>query len=725
MSRTSANAVAPRLTAASSDQLAKALREGRFGAFEAHSDFASCLMPLLKALGWRGNLRHVAEALPHFANTLGLADFRNVLARLGYKTVGRREHVANLDPRLLPCLLVADDGRVLTLLKKSESTVGAFDPTEQQERTFACVDLKGTVYLIAHEDRAQEEIDARQQNWMGQLLRRFRGTIAQLLATTFILNLLALAVPIFIMTLYDQVIPSQSPDVLAYLVIGLAIALAAEAGLRAVRARAVAFMGGRIENIVANESLARILSFSASLTESAPVGAQVARLREFESVRELFTGPLVNLVLELPFLVLFLAVIVILGGPLALVPVVMMGVFALMAVLLGPALKRSISVSSKHRARQHGFLVETITNLRSIKETGAEDVWLERYREISANTAFSHFRTSQISFLFQTLGQATMLAAGAATVALGVLRVLDGAMTVGALIATMILVWRVLSPIQNLFLTLTRFEQIKISIKQINQLMRMPIEEDRREDYKVERRFAGAISFSRVSFRYNSEDEPALLGATFDIKPGELIVLVGPNGAGKSTILSLVAGLYRPQAGQVSVDGLDIRQINPFELRQAVAYVPQESKLFHGTVAQNLRLAEPTASEEALREACAMAGALEDVDALPEGLHTRLGDQSMQRLNSGFRQRLILARAYVKKAPVLLLDEPAQNLDEAGDAYFVEMLKSLKGNATAIMVSHRPSHMRLADRILVFDSGVQIAAGPPEEVLSKLPGGAL
>ncbi len=261
---------------------------------------------------------------------------------------------------------------------------------------------------------------------------------------------------------------------------------------------------------------------------------------------------------------------------------------------------------------------------------------------------------------------------------------------------------------------------------QVNTLMRMGNEEGQPSiSSGSERVWKGSAAFQRVSFRYSQLSEPALLGVSFQARAGEMVAITGPNGAGKSTLLRLLLGLYQPQAGQVTLDGMDIRQLPEVELRRAISYVPQSVRLFHGSIAQNLRLVNPIASDEDMREACRIAGILETIEALDEGFETRVGDQRVWHLNAGFRQKIALARAFIKNSPILLLDEPAQNLDDAGDRTLVEALKSQKGKRTIIMVTHRPSHIRLADRLIVLNQGSLAAMGAPEAVLKEIPGGLI
>ncbi|HLB07242.1 MAG TPA: ATP-binding cassette domain-containing protein, partial [Alphaproteobacteria bacterium] len=258
------------------------------------------------------------------------------------------------------------------------------------------------------------------------------------------------------------------------------------------------------------------------------------------------------------------------------------------------------------------------------------------------------------------------------------------------------------------------------ALRQLDQLMRLPLERDPAAASASRKRFSGRIVFNRVSMRYRSDGEPALLGVSVEVAPREVVAITGTNGSGKSTVLKLIAGLYVPQAGTLSIDGLDLRQLNPIVLRQSVAYVPQVCQLFHGTIAQNLRLSDPTASDEDLRRAAADAHVRHEIERLPNGFDTRIGDQQLEQLPSSFRQRLCLARAYVRRTPIFLFDEATNNLDAEGDAAFMRMLAQLRESSTIVMVTHRPSHMHLADRVLMLDGGLVVAQGAPEAVLKRL-----
>ena len=691
------------------------------GGFNAISDVAACLMPLLRALGWQGHKRHLAEALPHFAESLDIQGLRHVLANLQYESREASIRLRDLDPRLVPCLFQPEYGPAFVVIDAGEGELTIFN---SQTLTVDRLDprrLKGKAYFFTRiEDSKLAATRPGGETWFETTARRFRGLVLQMMAVTFLTSLVAVIVPLFIMTVYDKVVPARSQEMLFFLAFGVLFAFAFEMALRVVRARLLAYVGGRIDLILGKAAFQQVLHLPILMTERATIGAQVSRLKQFESVREFFTGQLANVIIELPFALIFIGVIAIIAGPVAWVPVALMVVFVLIAVFSVPAMRRAIGRSGEARSQKQSFMIEMLSQFRTIKNCAAEPIWSQRYRDLAARSAVANFNTSQVSSVVQTLAQALVMSAGVATIGIGTLQVMAGNMTVGALIACMALIWRILGPLQVCFLSLSRFEQLKLGLRQVNQLMTLKVEREPGRVVERRRTLKGEIAFHRVSLRYTPTSEPALLGVDLEVKAGELIAITGPSSAGKSSLLKLVAGLYQPQAGALLIDGMDIRQLDLGELRDSVAYLPQVCHLFHGTIAQNLRLANPTASDEELSQAVLDAGLLGEIMSLPDGFETRITDQLRSQLPGGFKQRLMLARTYVKNASIYILDEPVSNLDEEGDAALRRKLQSLRGNATVFITTHRPSHMRLADRVVVLSGGRLLAADTPDEILPKL-----
>ena len=705
-----------------SEKLDQHLRLGELGDFRAVSDVAVCLIPLLKALGWRGDLAYLAVALPHFSDQLDVEDLRAVLANLNYTSRPAKTRLGLIDSRLFPCLFIPKSGPAMVVLSRDEAGLAVFRGDTSKISHGESEETQGVAYFFRETATETTDIapEAAPKEWSSGMVRRFRGLLAQMLLVTFFSSLLALAVPLFIMTIYDRVIPAASHDLLLYLAGGMAAALIFDVGLRALRGRMLAYLGGRIDVLLGSAVFQQIMHLPVIMTERATIGSQLSRLRQFDAVREFFTGPLATVVLELPFAIMFIVAIAIIAGPLAWMPIGLIVLFCLLGVLLFPSMRRAVANSSEARARRQVFIIELLSQTRQIKTLAVEPLWSERYREISARTSLTQFKSGQIANIAQTAAQALMLGAGIGTLGLGTLLVVSGDITVGALVATMALVWRVLAPIQMGFLSITRFEQIRSVVRQVNQLMKLDLERAPGSVPNRLRTFRGEITFNRVSLRHSPTADPALLGVHFSVEPGKIVVVTGTNGSGKTSLLRMVAGLYQPLSGTVLIDGLDIRQLDVAELRNAVAFVPQSSQLFHGTISQNLRLANPLATEEEIREAVQDADLMEDIRALPDGFETRLTSQLQRQLPNGFKQRLMLARAYITKSPIYLLDEPGRHLDASGDAALMRKFQDLRGKATVLMVTHRPSHMRLADQIVYLSGGQVLVSGTPEEILPKL-----
>ncbi|WP_245651318.1 peptidase domain-containing ABC transporter [Paramagnetospirillum marisnigri] len=701
------------------EQYEQQLAQNALGGFSAASDLAACLLPLLKALGWKGDPRHVAESLPHFANELDLTGLRNVMATLNYSSRPEMLELETIDPRLLPCLFLPENQPAMVVKAIDDfGNAEVFDSAEASSRSIEPCHLKGIAYFFTN---LGADTAAKPASWFRSVIERFRPLYWQAFFVTLILNVFSLSTPLFTMAVYDKVIGASSLSMLWALSIGVVFALLADAVLREVRARVLAFVGARLDNIMGNNIFQHILALPPGFTERATIGAQVARIKDFESVREFFTGPLATVFMELPFAFFYFAVIAMLGGIIAVVPMIATVIFLIGGYLVLPIVRKNVGIASRAASRRQEFLVETLGKMRAVKLASAEHTWVKRYREMSARAAMGGFKNGVFASLITTLSNILIISSGLATISVGVLGVIDGTMTIGGLIAAMMLVWRVLSPIQTGFTMIQRVEQVRGSIRQIDGLMGIKPERDPKAIVAPLKNVKGRVVFSRVSLRYTNDADPALVGVSFEVEPGEVVAVTGRNGSGKSTVIKLLLGLYQPQAGNIKIDAADIRQIDPIEMRHMMSYVPQTCSLFFGSIAQNLRLANPTATDADIRWACDQADVWDEVAALPRGLETRIGEGSADHLPTSFIQKLSLARGYLKRSPIMLFDEPVNGLDFEGDRTFMQAVENFRGQSTIFMVTHRPSHLRIADRILVFDGGYLRLAGPAEEVRARIP----
>ena len=707
-----------------SELLCDAIREGRVEDIDSISPYAACIIPLLSALGWRSYQRELIEALPHYVDHLDLTDLRNLLVTLGYESDESRVTLEEVSKDLFPALFVSDDNDVWVILEKTENGFMLFDGNKRETSEQDVSSQSGRICLFTdmHPTHALPLKNQNPESWFGDTVSHFKKLIKHLLAMTFILNVIALAVPLFIMVVYDNVIGARSTSSLPYLIGGLSIALCVELVLRVLRSKTIGMVAGRLDYIIGVETLKKLLYLPPQLTERATVSSQLSRLKQFEAVRDLFSGSAASLFLELPFVLFFIVILAMLAGEIAIVPVVMVVVYALLSVIWYPGLSKDLKYAGQARTARQRMLMDTFLGMRELKALGAEESWKESFREVSGQAMAASYKTSMKHSIINSISQSLMTLAGISVLAIGTLKVMNGDITIGILIAVMALLWRVLSPLQGICLSMLQIDQVAQSIKQLNQLMKLTVETVNSKTDLLMPDIRGNVRFNRVSFRYGPKSDAALLGADITISENEFVAIIGENGSGKSTILKLIAGMYRAQSGVLAIDGTDVRQFNAIDLRRMIAYVPQKPSLFKGTIAQNLRLTNPLATNEEIVEAAKEADILDFIEALPDGFNTYVGESSSAKLSASLVHGICLARAYVRKAPILLLDEPAESLDMVSDRRLIKQLTERKGKQTIVMVSHRPSHIMLADRVVVLSQGMVKGAGEPEEVMQALYG---
>jgi len=713
--------ISAKYDASISEEITEALRNDQIQQFNSASPIAACLLPLLEELGWHNYARELLEALPHFSPDIDIGSLRNILVNLGYESSAIKSRIYNIKVDYYPCLFVANNQKVYLLLGKEGKTYEYFDPADNSNHTETLKNIKGTAYVFTDKQNSHSSTEAvNNQNWFYNLLNRFKGMIVHLLVMTAFINIIALAIPLSVMIIYDKVIGSKSLDTLPYLITGIAIVLFADLVLRILRASILGNIAGRLDYLIGVETFKQIVSLPPIFTERSTMMSQLSRLKQFDSIRDFFTGQNAALALELPFVILSLIVLALLGGWIAIIPLIVMALYALMSIFWLPELAKKVQTSGIAKTNKQRMLMQSLTGRHEIKSIGGETVWKERFRESSGEAVMATYKTHLSTGIVHNLSQALMTLAGVAVIGFGSLGVMSGDVSMGALIAIMTLVWRILSPIQSSFLTYSTLQQTWRSIKQIDQLMRLKVEKHSNHASLMLDNLQGSIVLDRISFRYGAEENPALLGVSLSLKPGQSLAICGDTGSGKSTILKVISGMYKPQGGHLSIDNLDIRQLNALDLRRAIAYVPQDTHMFHGSIAQNLRLNNVLATDNDLRNAAKEAGILDAIDQLPEGFNARIGDSKTEQFPPGFKRALSMARAFISPAKIILFDEPGASLDEESDQNFMRQIEIIRKKKTIIMVSHRPSHIRLMDHAIYLSQGSVAFEGSPDEVIKLI-----
>ncbi len=690
-------------------------------AFTLPGGLAPCIPPLLDALGWRGSDVHLAEAMPHLRDKVDLSDLLNVMANLKFGSRSMETQLGALDPRMLPCLFLDNSGHAMVPVKGDGETILVFDLDTESYREVTPDSRRGTAFFFAQVDSRGHSLHRKQTEWFRKVVKRFAKTLRQGLLISFLLSILALTLPLFVMTIYDQMPFFDNNTTLAYIVIGVLVFILSDFGLRLIRSGILSFIGARLGNIVGNEVFRRILYLPPAHTESASIGSQAARIKDFDTVRDFFSGQAFVALLEIPFIVMLVVAMWLLGGSVVFVPLVAIVLFGVLAAIYLPLVKRANEQVAKTGSVRQELVMEMLTKMRAIKQTSTPVMWENRYRQLSAECAANSYRASQLASQINMLTNTLIMGAGVFTMALSVTNVLAKEMTMGALVACMVLVWRVLAPLRSGFVVMLQVERINKSVLQVDRLMNLDIEQHTESLLTLNRELHGNVEFSQVSIRYMSDAHPALLGISFSVSHGEVLAIAGHDGAGKSTILKLIMGLYRPQAGRIALDNTSLRQMDPLSLRRSIGYVPQTPQFFYGTIAQNLRLTNPIAPDGELKDACLRAGVLDEIEALSDGFDTRIGDYQMKLMPVAFLKKLNLARTLVCPTSLLLLDETIERPGFEESEAFIDMLNELRGNVTIITVTNHSGYLKAADKILWLEKGRVRMFGPSEEILPRMP----
>lgn len=632
---------------------------------------------------------------------------------------------SNLHEEGFPLLRYNSKGIVTHVLLGRESEMFNTIDCMRGEYSLESPELLGQGYIfkVIHKtsEEKQEEKQVEQSSghgWFRNMLDRFHAQFTKLFFVSFLLNLFSLIIPILVMITYDRVVAAQASHDLQYLAVGFAVALGVEATLRLVRARHIAWLGTRIDTINTHSIIGQLLRLPASMVERASVASQIARIKSLSEIREFFTGPLFLTCIELPFTLLLLGTLALIGGTLALVPIIAATGYIAFFLVLRAHTRRTMFKAARSHAQLEQATLETFHQMEALRTGAMQDSWQAHMDQLSAQASKATFHAAFLSSTLENIAYATTSLAGLATLFLGVGHVLAGELTAGALIACMILVWRTLAPLSSICTMLPRLEQMRQSIGQINRLMDMQAERDRDPNDKARLKSHGRIALTNVGIRYNRDADPVFAGMNLEVAKGQSVAIMGGNGSGKSTLLKLVLGLYQPQAGTVQIDGVDIRQFRTSDLRRTCAYIAQNPDFYTGTIAENMRIACPEASDDEIEQALAEVGLSTTIEELPNSIHTWIDCSDSEGTPTLLSYRINLARACLSNAPIILCDElPFALMQDEEGMHFLKLLESWQGKRTVLFVTHREDLAASANIVVGLRRGRTPLIGDPETVL--------
>ncbi len=658
--------------------------------------------------------------------------FCEAAERLGLKTrIVKRADISAIPSSVLPAVIILKGNHACVLLEIKGTKAKIYTPDTKAVRETPLKDLQNDYAgfaIFIHPESAfsmgqNSEIAHAEKHWFWDLVRGNRDIYAMVLVAGLFINIFALASPLFIMNVYDRVIPNNAIETGWALGIGAITVFVFDFIMRTLRAYLIDVAGRRIDVIAARRIYDQVLNMKlASRPRSS--GSFANMLRDFDSVREFFTSATITGLVDLPFTLFFLFVIYHIGGGLAFVLVLLIMIVVVIGFGIQFKLKQSVRLSAQSAEAKHGLLVETIHGLETVKAVSADGRFRARYMDYVGENAIHGQHSRFWSGLGVNIANFLQQIASIIMVLLGMYIVQDAHMTMGALIACVILGGRAIAPIGQIAHLMTRYHQAGGALRTLDKIMSQPVERPPGKQFLHRPDLKGKITFEKVSFAYPGAGRKVLDNVSFSINPGERVGIIGRIGSGKSTLARLILNLYEPADGTILADDTDYRQIDPADLRRNIAYIAQDVMLFAGSVRDNIVASVPHASEEDILHVAKMSGVHDFISKHPMGYDAPVGENG-GNLSGGQRQAVALARAMLLKPHIMVCDEPTNAMDiQAEEAFKKYIAEEIRGK-TFIMITHKHAMLAMVDRLILMDNGRVIADGPRDKVLEALSGGKI
>jgi ATP-binding cassette subfamily C protein LapB len=668
-----------------------------------------------------------------------------VLRDAGYNAGLVQRRIGELHHLLLPAVLLLKGGDAAIVLRRHADDATRYDVVMPGREHHACTATEAElaaeysgVTLVAT-PRAQASLAAvpddsplqdPSRHWLWGTLRRFIPYYRSALVAALLSNVLMLVTSLSTMIIFDKVIPHQAHVTLWALATASGLALVFDLLARQLRAYLIDTAGRKVDMILGATLFRQTLGLRME-HRPASSGAYAHTLAQVEQVREFCASATLAAISDLPFILVFVAVTFIIAGPLGWVLVLIIPLLLTVAVVVQARLRRALAAHQQQIGELQGVLVETVDGLEDLKAAGAQGRFLRRYENAVAVAADSMLKSRVVSAFTNNLSTVSQQVVTLVTLVWGVYLIQDQVITAGALVGAVMLGGRAVAPLSSVVQLATRYQGARAAMKALDHVMRQPLERQPGKTYVPRTELSGRIGLLDVGFAYpapalpgavSAGEGPAVLkGVTLRFAPGERVAILGRIGSGKSTVLRLLAGLYQPSAGQVEVDGMDLRQIDPADYRAHVGFVAQDPRLFNATLRDNVLLDRPSANPGRLAEVARQTGLDRLVAGHPQGWELPVGEGG-NLLSGGQRQLVALARCLVTQPRILLMDEPTSSMDAQSEVAFLRQLKAASGDCTLVMVTHRPAVLELVQRIVVVDGGRVVMDGPKAAVLAALSG---
>ncbi|MBA3026804.1 MAG: type I secretion system permease/ATPase [Sulfurimonas sp.] len=662
-------------------------------------------------------------------NAKGL--FSRAAERAGLKSSLIRRPLSQISPLQLPMIILLSNQSACILDRFSEDgsqakiIMPAEDVIEQWVDVEDLVDeYIGYGFMVKkafeYTDENSRTLHLQQKHWFWSTIKLSAGVYKDVLYASLLINLFVLASPLFTMNVYDRVVPNNAIETLWVFAIGVTIVYIIDTYLKFTRTYLLESAAKKSDVIMSSIIFEKVLDLKMA-NHPASVGSFASNLKDFDSIRSFLTNATMAAVIDLPFAVIFMFVIAYIGGEIVLIPLVTMIFIIGYAYFIKKPLRDSIESTHEASAKKSSILIETLNNIETLKSLGTMSQMQWKWEEATGEIAGKSLKSRMLSASIPTITQLLIQINTVMIIVYGVYLIQEFELSMGGLIAIVILTSRTLSPMSQVAALMTNYEDTKTSYETLNEIISQPSERPSGKKFVERPDFSGHIEFVDVTFSYPGNDVPALKNVSFVIKPGEKVAIIGRIGSGKSSIQKLILGLYQPDSGQILIDGIDINQIDPADLRKHMSYVSQDIMLFRGTVKDNITYRATHATDGAMIRAAQISGTSEFVKKHPKGYEMPIGERG-QGLSGGQRQSIGIARAFLLSTPIMLLDEPTNAMDQITEAKLLDNLaENLKG-VTSLIVTQKMTILKIVDRVIVVNEGKIFIDAPKETALKQLQG---
>jgi len=692
-----------------------------------------CLVLLSEHFGSPCSAEALAAGLPLTSSVLSPELLPQAAMRAGLSAKLSRKSLDNIPQMLLPCILMLKDQKACILqsidFQENIAVISLPETGGEEKLTIEALEsvYVGYLFLIKQKYHGDRDFDVHigdtKKHWLWDTIRESAPIYRDVIIASILVNVFALVSPLLVMNIYDKIVPNLAFESLWVLAIGASIAYIFDLILKQLRAYLIDVAGKKIDVQTSSKLYAKVIG--TSLEKKAPsVGGMAKQLGEFDSVREFLSSATITAVVDLPFSILFIFIIYLVAGDLAIFSVVATVLILGYAFWVQPKLCHAIEESNKFSGLRHGHLVESLSSLESIKASGAEGIVQSAWQQMLGYTSNWQLKTKVITNSVANFSSFIVQMVVVAVIILGVYRVADGLISMGGIIAAVMLSSRAVGPMAKIASLMTRYNQTTSSLRQLDGIMNQESEFENKGHLASRTKLEGNIVLEHVNFNYPEIEKPALYPLSLKVSPGEKIAIIGRNGSGKSTLAKLLLGLYKPKQGSIRYDGLHQGQIHPSDLRRNIGYLPQDIVLFHGSIKDNILFGTKQVTEYQLMRAVQLSGVNLFTDMESQGLELQVGEGGLS-LSRGQRQAVALARAILNDPQMLLLDEPTASLDARAEKLFIESMKQTVQQRTLLLITHKMHLLQLVDRIIVLDNGHLVADGEKSIILEQLKNGKL